>query len=105
EPSGVMVVAEDVPADVLAAAVDAGGYAETRLVVLLPPGGVSAASVPTGLPEDATVLAAPEAGADETGAFEALVGAYAAALDGGADPSSAFAAAQGSTGWEAAEPA
>jgi hypothetical protein len=105
EPSGVMVVADDVPADVLAAAVDAGGYAETRLVVLLPPGGLAAASVPAGLPEDATVLAAPDARADETGAFEVLVGAYAAALDGGADPAAAFAAAQGSTGWEAAEPA
>jgi hypothetical protein len=104
-PTGVMVVADDVPAHVLAAAVDAGTYAETRLVVLLPPGALAAGSVPVGLPEDATVLAAPDAGADETGAFEVLVGAYAAALDGGADPAAAFAAAQGSTGWEAAEPA
>ena len=102
DPSGVLVVTDDVPSDVLAAAVEAGRYAGTRLVVLLAPGGLAARALPVGLPDDATVLAAPVAGEDDAGAFDALVGAYAAALDGGADPAAAFATAQGSTGWEAA---
>ena len=101
EPSGVLVVTDDVPPDVLAAAVEAGGYAQMRLVVLLAPGGLGARSLPAGIPADATVLAAPDDG-DDAGAFEALVGAYAAALDGGADPADAFTEAQGATGWEPA---
>jgi len=101
EPSGVLVVSDDVPPDALAAAVTAGGYATLRLVVLLAPGGLAARSLPVGLPADATVLAAPDHG-DDAGAFEALVGAYAAALDAGAEPAAAFAAAQGGTGWEPA---
>lgn len=101
-PSGVLVVTDDVPSDVMAAAVEAGQFAGTRLVVLVRPAGLASRSVPAGLPEDATVLAAPSH--DDGGAFDALVGAYAAALDGGADPASAFAAAQGATGWESATP-
>jgi hypothetical protein len=102
EPSGVMVVTDDVAADALAAAVAACGYAQMRLVVLLAPHGLAARTVPAGLPEDATVLAAPDDDAGDGGAFAALVGAYAAALDSGAVPAAAFAAAQGSTGWEPA---
>jgi len=102
EPSGVMVVTDDVPADALAAAAAASGYAQMRLVVLLAPRGLAARTVPAGLPEDATVLAAPDDDAGDAGAFAALVGAYAAALDSGATPAEAFAAAQGATGWEAA---
>jgi hypothetical protein len=101
EPSGVLVVADDVPSDVLAAAAEAVGYAQMHLVVLLAPGGLAARSMPAGIPPDATVLAAPDDG-DDAGAFEALVGAYAAALDGGAAPAAAFIAAQSATGWEAA---
>ena len=101
DPAGVLIVTDDVPADVLAAAVAASSYASLRLVVLLASGGLAARSMPAGLPADATVLAAPDDGADE-GAFESLVGAYVAALDGGADPAAAFAAAQGGTGWEPA---
>ena len=103
EPSGVLVVADDVPADALAAAVAASGYTEARLVVLLPSGGLRAQGLPAGLSDDATVLAAPPAAdAEGAGAFDALVGAYAAALDAGADPAQAFASAQAATGWEAA---
>lgn len=102
EPSGVMVVTDDVPADALAAAAAACGYAQMRLVVLLAPHGLAARTMPAGLPEDATVLAAPDDDADDGGAFAALVGAYAAAMDSGAAPAEAFAAAQGATGWEAA---
>lgn len=101
-PSGVLVVTEDVPSDVLAAAVEASQFADTRLVVLVAPGGLASRTVAAGLPEDATVLAAPDEGDD--GAFDALVGAYAVALDGGADPATAFATAQGATGWVAATP-
>ncbi len=101
-PSGVLVVADDVPSDVLAAAVEAGRFAGTRLVVLVAPGGLASRALPAGLPDDATVLAAPDE--DDEGAFDALVGAYAAALDGGADPALAFATAQGATGWGAAAP-
>ena len=102
EPSGVLVVTDDVPSDALAAAGEASGYAHLRLVVLVAPGGMAARTLPAGLPEDATVLAVPDVDAGEAGAFEQLVGAYAAALDGGADPAAAFAAAQGGTGWEPA---
>jgi hypothetical protein len=96
-PSGVMVVADDVPGDVLAAAVGAAAYAQMRLVVLLAPSVLAAGSLPAALPDDATVLAAPD---EDDGAFDALVGAFAAALDAGAEPAQAFAAAQGGTGWE-----
>jgi hypothetical protein len=79
--------------------VEAGRFAGTRLVVLLAPGARPGGAVPAGLPPDATVLAAPD-DAVEPGAFESLVGAYAAALDRGIPPEAAFAAAAGS-GWEA----
>jgi hypothetical protein len=94
-----MVVADDVPADVLAAAVGAAAYAQMRLVALLAPSVLAAGALPADLPEDATVLAAP---VEDDGAFDVLVGAYAAALEAGAEPAAAFAAAQGGTGWELA---
>lgn len=98
-PSGVMVVTDDVPADALTAAVAASAYAQMRLVVLLASSVIAAGGLPAELPDDATVLAAPD---EDDGAFDALVGAYAAALESGADPAQAFAAAQGGTGWEPA---
>ena len=54
------------------------------LVVILPRG----EAIPTDLPADATVLAAPES--DPDGAFGSLVGSYAAALDRGVDAATAF---------------
>jgi ribokinase len=102
EPSGVMVVTDDVPSEALAACVESAHYAELRLVVLVAPSGRGPGGAPSGLPDTATVLAAPEAGGGESGAFELLVGAYAAALDAGAEPVEAFRAAQGVTGWEVA---
>ena len=39
--------------------------------------------------------------ADDEGAFATLVGAYAAALDSGAEPAAAFAGAVGAVGGEA----
>jgi hypothetical protein len=55
-------------------------------VVLVPEGTAS----PEGLPIGTTVLATPAA---DEGAFAALVGAYAAAVDAGTDPADAFRAA------------
>jgi sugar/nucleoside kinase (ribokinase family) len=100
DPTGVLVITDDVPLDALAAAVDEGRFAGTRLVVLLAPGTRPGGAVPAGVPADATVLAAPDEPDAEPGAFEALVGAYAAALDRGVSPEAAFASAAGA-GWEA----
>ncbi len=88
----VLVVGDDAPVDVIPACVEAAAFAGARLVVAVRlPGGV-----PDGLPEDATVLIAP----DEDGeAFARLLGRYAAALDAGSEPGAAFAVAAGD-GWE-----
>ena len=80
---GVLVVAEHDPA-LTGVAVEAAAWNHAALVVLLRAG----ASVPDGLPAEATVLASPDA--DPDGAFGSLVGAYAAALDRGVDPATAF---------------
>jgi pfkB family carbohydrate kinase len=94
----VVVVADGVPEAAIPVAVDAAGFADAHLIVLVPAG----SAVPALLPATTTVLAAPDEADD--GAFAALVGAYAAALDGGATPAAAFAAATGDAGWEALEP-
>jgi hypothetical protein len=91
----VLVVTDDVAPTVLPAAIDAAAYAGAHLVVLVPDG----EAVPADLPDAATALAAP--GEADEGAFGALVGAYAAALDHGAAPGEAFAMAAGAAGWEA----
>jgi hypothetical protein len=95
----VLVVTDDVPVEILPVAVEAAAFASAHLVLLVPDGRI----VPDALPAAATALAAPD-GADE-GAFAALVGAYAAGLDGGATPAAAFAGATGDAGWEALDPA
>ena len=88
----VLVVADDAPGAVIPACVDAAEFAGARLVVAVR----SAGAVPDGLPDDATVLVAP----DEDGeAFPRLLGRYAAALDAGSEPEAAFAAVAGD-GWE-----
>ena len=94
----VLVITDDVPEVALPAAIDAAGFAGAHVVLLVPPG----RAVPALLPLDATVLAAP-AEADE-GEFGTLVGAYAAALDGGVSSREAFAVAIGDAGWEALAP-
>jgi sugar/nucleoside kinase (ribokinase family) len=88
----VLVVGDDAPDAVIPVCVEAAAFAGARLVVAIRSAGV----VPGGLPEDATLLVAP----DEDGeAFPRFLGRYAAALDGGASPEAAFAAAAGD-GWE-----
>lgn len=97
DPAGVLVVTDDLASDALAAAVEGGEFAGLRLVLLVDNGAVPTAA----LPADATILAVPERGEDDgTGAFELLVGAFAAALDAGATPKEAFAAASAGAAWE-----
>ncbi len=83
--------------EVIPACVDGAAFAGAHLVVLVSEG----VAPPDGLPVDATVLAAP---ADDEGAFAALVGGYAAAVDDGTDPAEAFRATTMASGW-AASPA
>jgi hypothetical protein len=90
----VVVVAQPLAADALAAVVDAARWAEARLVVVIEPGGE-----PPAVPDDATLFEAPDE--DAAGAFATMVGRYAAALDAGAEPAGAFAAASGGAGWSA----
>lgn len=92
---GVLVVADPLPPDALAVAVDAAGWGTTRLVVVVDAG----SGPPDGLPADATVLERPAH--DEDGAFARLVGSYAAALDAGAEPVDAFRTVVERLGWEA----
>ena len=94
----VVVLADPSAADVVAVASDAARWGEARLIVLVGAG----RPAPDGLPADAVVLEAP--GADPDGAFAELVGAFAAALDEGAEPETAFRASLASDGWSGAEP-
>ena len=88
-----LVVTDDAPAEVVPACVAGAAFSGAHLVVL-----VSAdRPLPDGLPPEAMALAAPDVADD--GAFAALVGAYAAALDSGGEPAEAFQAATGETGW------
>ena len=81
---GVLVLAGHDPG-LTPVAVEAAAWNHAALVVHPP---ARAQAVPTDLPTDATVLAAPES--DPDGAFGSLVGAYAAALDRGVDAATAF---------------
>ncbi len=93
----VLVVSNDAPPEVLPACVDGAAFAGAHLLVLVTGQGAT----PDGLPAAATVLAAP---VDDEGAFAALVGAYAAAVDAGTEPAEAFRAAAPSSGWAASDP-
>jgi sugar/nucleoside kinase (ribokinase family) len=92
----VIVVAERLVPAALRVAVDAAAWSGAALVV------VGRADDLTGLPDDATVLAAPDDG-DPDGAFASMVGAYAAGLDRGDDPKTAFDAASATVGSTAAD--
>ena len=93
--AGVIVVADPLPEAATATVVDGAAFGSARLVLLVPEGAV-VPSVPAG----ATVLGAP---ADDDGSFGWLVGAFAAALDSGSEPATAFDEAVRSAGWEPAE--
>lgn len=95
----VLVAAEPLEPDALAAAVEAAAYHGAALIALVPAG----AAAPGELPETATVLELPD---EDEGAFARLVGAYAAGLASGQTAPEAWQAAVARTGWEsAAEPA
>jgi hypothetical protein len=89
----VVVIAQELDAAALAAVVEAARWAGAALVVATPGAGATSA-----LPDDTTVLEAP---ADAEGAFAQMVGRYAVALDGGAQPAAAFAGASSGAGWSA----
>lgn len=89
----VIVVTDDVAADVIPVAAEAAEFASAHLVVLVSEG----STPPDGLPDNALLLEAPAD--DPDGAFAILVGLYAAALDAGTSPEDAFAAARGTT-WD-----
>jgi hypothetical protein len=93
----VVVLADPSAADVVAVAADAARWGEARLIVVVAAG----RPAPVGLPDDAVVLEAPIT--DPDGVFAALVGAFAAALDEGAEPETAFRASLASDGWSGAE--
>ena len=93
---GVLVVAEPVEPAALQAARNAATFQGASLVVVVAAGGAAPADVPA----SATVLEMP---AEDEGAFAELVGRYAAALDGGTEPATAWQAALAASGWEAAD--
>jgi hypothetical protein len=90
----VVVLADPLPGAALDVIVAASRWSGAALVIVLPKG----ASVPNDAAE-ATVLEAPADDAD--GAFAAIVGAYAVALDRGEEPAEAFATASATGGWAA----
>lgn len=90
----VVVVADALDEAAMSAVVAAARWAGAQLIIV-----VAAGSAAPGAPDDATVLEAP--GVDADGAFAAVVGAYAAALDRGTSPAEAFATASAGSGWAA----
>lgn len=90
----VVVIADPIDEAALTTVVAAARWAGAQLIVV-----VAAGSSAPGAPDDATVLESPAV--DAEGAFAAVVGAYAAALDRGASPAEAFAMASAESGWAA----
>jgi hypothetical protein len=90
---GVLVLADGTDAGLLHVAAEAAAWSGAPLIAILPDG----ATVPLGMPQSATVLAGPAA--DPDGAFAAVVGTFAAALDRGDEPGEAFRATLAADGW------
>ena len=90
----VLVVAEPLAPDALAAAFEAARYHGAALVVLTPSG-----AAPDNVPPDATVLELPEPAIEP---FNRLIGRYAAHLDAGGAAADAWQDALANSGWEAA---
>jgi hypothetical protein len=72
---------------------DAAAFAGAHLIALVASGAEASDDL-----RAATIIEVPEA--DPDGVFGAVVGAYAAALDRGVDPASAFSASVAAGGWE-----
>jgi hypothetical protein len=88
----VIVAAETLDADAMAAVVNASDYHGAVLVVVAEPG----AGVDVGTADNATVLEAPEG---EPDAFDVMVGRFAAGLDRGVPAGEAFRSAWDGGGW------
>ena len=93
----VVALAEPASPETVAVVAEAARWGEAQLVLVLRAG----EPIPDGLPPDVIVFEAPDA--DPDGAFATLVGIFAAALDGGADPGDAFRASVASDGWTGSE--
>lgn len=91
----VLVIAEPLGGDAVAEALTAAAYHGASVICVVPNGAVA----PADLAEASTVLEAPDGATD---AFAEMVGRFAAAIDGGAVPSQAFADATRAVGWEPA---
>lgn len=89
----VVVIAADLDPAALATVVAAAGWAGAHLVALVAAEEADGAE----LPASATLLERPRS--DPDGAFARLVAAFAAALDRGDEPATAFSAASDSAGW------
>ena len=90
--ASVIVLADPMSAATAQAGIAGAAFSAARLIVLVPTGGASPS-----VPPETTVLEAPE---EDDGSFGRLVGAFAAALDAGADVGPAFDEAVASSGWE-----
>ena len=86
----VLVVAERLAPEARAVVASAAGWNGSSVVVVGGPDDLA------GLPDEATAFEPPDG--DPDGAFAAMVGTYAAGLDRGEDPRSAFAAATAAVG-------
>ncbi len=89
----VVVLADRADAETTRVLASAVGWADARLIVVVPAGEAE----PAGLPRDAIVFEAPDA--DPDGVFAAMLGSFAAALDDGDDPAMAFRSTVASGGW------
>jgi sugar/nucleoside kinase (ribokinase family) len=94
----VVVLAEPAGQDVVRVIADAASWNGAPLVMVVDPG----TEPSDGLPPDAIVFEAPVD--DRDGAFAALVGRFAAALDDGADVADAFRTSIAAEGWTEAIP-
>ena len=92
----VVVLAEAADEELGRVVASAAGWSGAMLIVVVSPGGV----IPNGLPPDAIVFEAPDA--DPDGVFATMVGSFAAALDDGSDPATAFRSTVAAEGWTAA---
>lgn len=92
----VVVLAEPVEPDTVAIVAEAARWASARMILVL----AIDAPVPEALPADIVIFEAPDA--DPDGVFADLVGAFAGALDDGAEPEAAFRASIASDGWTGA---
>jgi len=90
----VLVVADPLSEASLRVAAAAAGWNGATLVVV-----VAAGSAQPSPADDATIIEAPAD--DPDGAFAAVVGAYAAAIDRGEEPAEAFTTASSVVGWSA----